>query len=225
MIPTLSLVHLARPATATGEDDRPPLLLLLHGVGANERQMAAIAAHLDPRFLVLSIRSPLALGREAYGWFHVTFTPRGPQIGAEEAAAGWQAIARFADEAVAAYGADPRRVYVGGFSQGGIMALAALLTAPERFAGAICMSGRLLPEVLPLAAGSERLRSKPVLIVHGTHDETLGIQFARWAREQLETMPLVLTYRELPMGHEVSGASLDEVAGWLTAQLEAEVAA
>ena len=87
------------------------------------------------------------------------------------------------------------------------------------------MSGRLLPEVIPYAAEPERLRDKPVLIVHGITDEKLGIHFARSAREQLARFPLALTYRELAMGHTVSDESLAEVASWLAAQLAARAGA
>jgi phospholipase/carboxylesterase len=219
---TLSLVHEVRPAAPRTEADveRPALLILLHGVGANERQMAQIAPAFDPRFVVVSARSPLALGPTAFAWFHVTFTGQGPVIAAEEAAAGWTLLARFIDEAVDAYGADPAQVYVAGFSQGGIMALATLLTAPGKVAGAVSMSGRLLPEVLPHAAPHDALRNKPLLIVHGTGDEKLGIHLARWAREQLERLPVALTYRELPMGHTISDDSLGVVTSWLSAALD-----
>ena len=150
----------------------------------------------------------------------MTFGPEGPVIDRAEAEAGWHHVARFVDEVVAAYDADPTRVFVGGFSQGGIMALAALLTAPEKIAGAVVMSGRLLPEVLPHATLPEALRDKPVLIVHGTRDEKLGVHLARWAREQLARFPLALDYRELPMGHQVTPESLAEVTAWLSAALE-----
>ena len=160
------------------------------------------------------------LGPNAFGWFHVTFTPQGPSINAEEAEAGWKLLARFVDEAVAAYGADPARVYVGGFSQGAIMSLALLLTAPQKIAGAIAMSGRLLPEVLPHAAPAESLRDKPVLILHGEADEKLGVHLARWAREQLAQLPLALTYRELSMRHTISEESLAVVTDWLSGSLD-----
>lgn len=229
---SLSLAHEVRPPRpgANADGVRPPLLVLLHGVGANERQMAALAPALDPRFVVVSARSPIALGRgpsgqEAFAWFHVAFTPQGSVIDREEAAAGWAHVARFVDEAVAAYGADPARAYVGGFSQGGIMALAALLAAPERIAGAVVMSGRLLPEVLPHAAPADALRGREVLLVHGTADEKLGIHLARSAREQLARFPLALTYRELPMGHGVTPESLAVVSGWLAASLDGAVPA
>lgn len=221
---TRSLVHVVRRASVEPQSgERPPLLLLLHGVGANERQMASLAPAFDSRFLVLSVRSPLVLGPDAFAWFHVSFTPQGPVIVEEEAAAGWERIARFTDDAVETYNADPARVYVAGFSQGGIMALAALLTAPEQFAGAVCMSGRLLPEVLPHAASHGRLDGKPVLMIHGADDPKLGVGLARWAREQLEGFPLSLTYRELPMTHAITPESLEIVTSWLGARLDGEV--
>lgn len=227
-MPSLSLAHDVRPARPGANETgaRPPLLLLLHGVGANERQMAAIAPAFDPRLVVVSARSPIALGRgpsgqAAFAWFHVTFTADGPMIDREEAAAGWVHVARFAGEAVEAYGADPARVFVAGFSQGGIMALAALLTAPERFAGAVVMSGRLLPEVVPHAAPTESLRGKHVLLVHGIDDEKLGIGLARRARDQLDEFPLAVDYRELPMAHDITADSLAVVTTWISALLDA----
>jgi phospholipase/carboxylesterase len=227
-VKTLSLAHevqLPRPE-ANPVGSRPPLLLLLHGVGANERQMTAIAPAFDPRLVVVSARSPIALGRgpsgqEAFAWFHVRFTADGPMIDRDEAAMGWAHVAHFADEAVDAYGADPARVFVAGFSQGGIMALAALLTAPERFAGAAVMSGRLLPEVIAHAADDDALRGKPVLLVHGIEDQKLDIKLARWAREQLAEFPLAVDYRELPMGHGITPASLAVVTAWIGGLVDA----
>lgn len=218
----LSLVHELRPPAprALAAGMRPPLLVLMHGIGGNERHGAALAPAFDPRFVVVSVRSPIALGPNAFAWFNLRFTPQGPVIVAAEAEAGWHAVVAFAREATAAYGADPARVFVGGFSQGGIMALAALLVSPKTFAGAVCMSGRLLPEVLP-HVDRHLVAAKPVLVVHGEHDRTLGIHMARTAKAQLADLRVALTYRELPIGHEITPPELADVSAWLTAQLGA----
>jgi phospholipase/carboxylesterase len=217
---SLSLDHRVRGATqAEAPGRRPPMLLLLHGVGSNELAMAALTAWFDPRFIIVSVRAPIELEPFAFAWFHVTFTPDGPVIEGDEAVAAWREAARFIDEAVTAYGADPARVYLVGFSQGGIVGLGTMLMAPETVAGVVCMSGRLPPEVLPHVVAPDRLRDKPVLIVHGVHDETLGITYARSAMEFLGTTPLDLDYREFDMGHTTTDESMAYVSAWLTARL------
>ena len=182
--------------------------------------MAALAGAFDPRFIVVAARSPIELRQHAYGWFHARLTPRGPEIDAGEAEAAWKHVARFIDELVAEYDVDRERVFVGGFSQGGIMALATMLTAPEKVAGAVCMSGRLLPEVLPHAADTERLRGKPVLIVHGTQDERLGLEYAQRALEALRRFPLKIDYAEFDMPHTTTDESVAFVSAWLTSQID-----
>lgn len=81
------LVHTVRPAAPEAHvpGARPPLLLLRHGVGTNERQTTAIAPAFDPRFVVASVRSPLTMGPDAFGWFHMVFTANGPVIAEDEA--------------------------------------------------------------------------------------------------------------------------------------------
>jgi len=222
--PSLSLVSRVRRPTVAAESGasatRPPVLFLFHGVGSNELSMAGLAPELDARLLVVSVRSPIELGPFSFGWYPVEFAWDGPRIDAREARAGWERAGAFVDEAVAALGADPGRVFVAGFSQGGIIALALLLTSPERVAGAICMSGRLPAEVLPHVAGADRLRGKPVLIVHGTEDRTLPIDYGRAARDTLAGLPVALDYHELDLGHTTSPESVRVVSDWIARRLE-----
>lgn len=220
---TLSLVHDVRmPAPgANAPGVRPPLLLLLHGVGANEGQMSPLMHAFDPRFLVVSARSPIEVRPGAFAWFRVTFGPNGPEINRDEAEAAWRRIPQFVEEVVTEYKVDPDRVYVGGFSQGGIVSLASLLTAPDAIRGAVVMSGRLLPDVLAHLAPPSTLRDRPVLILHGIEDEKLGVSLARWAKDQLEQLGLLLTYRELEMGHTITPESVRVAGRWLSAELDA----
>ena len=57
---TLPLVYLVRQPTI--ETGTPPLLLLLHGIGSNEHDLFGLAPFLDKRFLIISVRAPIALG-------------------------------------------------------------------------------------------------------------------------------------------------------------------
>jgi phospholipase/carboxylesterase len=217
---SLSLVHRLRsPASAAEPGAPPPALLLLHGVGANELAMASISEAFDPRFMVISARAPITLAPFSFAWHNVTFTPEGPVIDAQELEAAWSGLTRFIDEAIEAYDVDPARVFLAGFSQGGIVALATLLTAPEKVAGVVCMSGRLPPEVMPHVVAPARLQGKPVLIVHGRNDGTLGVDYGRTASRTLKGLPLAVEYREFEMGHTTTVESLSAVSAWLKNRL------
>lgn len=217
----LSLVHRLRgPGVPTMPPGRPPLLILLHGVGSNELAMASLAGAFDPRFIVLSVRSPIELAPFAFAWFHLTFTPEGPLIDGDELIAAWERLAAFVDEAVRAYEADPARTFVAGFSQGGMLALAAMLTAPERLAGVVCMSGHLPDVAVSRAVAGDRLRDKPILVVHGKRDDTLPVGLGRRAYETLDgRFPVAIDYREFDIGHTTTDESLAAVSAWLTARL------
>ena len=219
---SLSLVHRVRPPQS-GED-HPPLLLLLHGVGSHEEDLLGLAPYLDPRFLIVSARGPITIGPGMYAWFQVVLDPMHPTINPEQAESSRRAIIRFLGEAVEAYGADRARVFLMGFSQGAIMSLSVALTEPAAVSGVVAMSGRLLPEVLPLVAPPEALRGLRILLQHGTADQVLPIHHGRTARDHLAVLPLELTYREYAMGHQVSDESLADAAAWLRARLAPDLA-
>jgi phospholipase/carboxylesterase len=87
-------------------------------------------------------------------------------------------------------------------------------------AGVVAMSGRLLPEVLPLLAPPDALRGLPILLQHGIADPVLALQHGRTARDRLATLPVELTYREYTMGHQVTAESLADAAHWLRERLD-----
>ena len=215
----LPLTHLAqrprRPAPGP-----PPLLILLHGYGSNEHDLIGLAPYLDPRFLIVSARAPHTLMPGGYAWFELDWTPRGIAIDFDQAEESRKLAARFVGEAAAAYAADPRRIYLCGFSQGAIVASGVALTDPDLVAGTVLMSGRVPDEIRPLVAPPERLAGKPFLVTHGLYDEVLPIANGRASRAILERLPVDLTYREYPMAHEVSAESLGDVTTWLTARLD-----
>jgi len=215
---TLSLVHLVSQPKV--EASTPPLLLLLHGVGSNEHDLFGLVPYLDKRFLIISVRTTNTLGPGSYAWFEVDFTPQGPVINPAQAEASRLALITFLDEAVNAYDADPKKVYLMGFSQGAIMSGSIALTHPQLVAGAVLMSGRILPEIQPLIASNEELSGLPFLVVHGTADMVLPISYGRASRQLLSSLPVELTYHEYRMGHEVSQESLADVTAWLSAQLD-----
>jgi len=216
--PVSGLIYRVRPAQEPAP--KAPCLLLLHGVGSNEAGFIELARQLDPRLVVILLRGPLLLAPGRFAWFQVSFTPSGPAINAAQAEASRGTLLDFVRQLPAAHDADPERIWIAGFSQGGIMSASVGLTAPDSVAGFGILSGRILPEVLPLVARSPALKSLPAFVSHGVHDETLGIHFAHHAREVLSKLGLPLAYHEYAAGHSLDHDMVADFQRWLGQQIE-----
>ena len=100
------------------------------------------------------------------------------------------------------------------------MGLAVALSWPDKVAGVVAMSGRLLPEFRPLIAEPGALAGLSILVVHGLADQVMPIRDGREVRDTLSALPVALTYREYPMGHQVTPESLRDIATWLRERLD-----
>jgi phospholipase/carboxylesterase len=214
-----ALVHKVRPPKQKSQEP-PPLLILLHGLGSNEHDLFGFAHALDSRLLVVSARAPVPLFPGGYGWFQIDFLPDGGlRMHTEQAEHSRLLLLAFLDHLLETYEADARRVYLAGFSQGAMMSMNVALTHPEKVAGVLAMSGRLLPEILPKMAAPEQLQDLPIMVTHGTFDDVLPIENGRATREILSRLPVALTYKEYPTAHGISPQNFTDILEWLQNQL------
>jgi phospholipase/carboxylesterase len=219
---TLPLIYLEyEPRQGAPGGKKPPLLLMLHGVGANERDLLPLAPELDPRLHILSLRAPLTRGPNSYAWFTVAFLPTGFKIAPEQLDASRKRVVEFIRAAVKRYDADLERVYLLGFSQGAIMSLTVALTEPELLAGVIALSGRIPPEVEPWIVAPERTAGLPVFLAHGREDSVIPYEWAERARPILERQRVALEYHAYDMEHQIGAQTLADLTAWLTAHLDA----
>jgi phospholipase/carboxylesterase len=216
----LSLQHLVRPPRGVSPG-KPPLLLLLHGIGSHEHDLFGMASALDGRFFVVSARAPIEMMPGGYGWFNIEFTQAGTIVpDLEQAEASSLLLVKFIDELVDAYGVDPNCVYLMGFSQGAMMSLSIALTNPVKVARVVAMSGRLADQAVLHKGPLEEIKKLEMFVTHGTFDNVLPVQFGRACRDELEKLGVPLTYREYPMAHEVTMDALRDVTAWLKSTLD-----
>jgi phospholipase/carboxylesterase len=198
---------------------QPPLLLLLHGYGANEDDLFSLAPFVDERFFVVCVRAPIRIGLGSYAWFRLGFSPEGIVIDPAEVEAARQTLRQFVDEAIAAYHVDPKAVFLLGFSQGAMMSLDLALREPQLISGVVALSGRVMPSSAEKFASADELIGLPIFVAHGTQDSVLPVGHGRATRDQLQDLPVSLIYREYPMGHEICEQELREFTEWLALQL------
>lgn len=190
------------------------LLILLHGVGGNESQLAELARTAGRDVLVVLPQGRLAFGPGQFGWFRVAFTPSGPHIVPEEAEASRLALIQWISALQRQHDIPPSRTVVAGFSQGGIMSASVALTAPESVAGFGVLAGRILPELEATLAASERLRNLHGFIGHGLHDSKLPVTWAARADAWLTQLGVAHTTRLYPVDHTFSAEMRADFEAW-----------
>lgn len=195
-----------RPAT---------LLVLLHGVGGDETNLAPLVAGMGQGTLVVMPRGPVALGPYAFGWFRVAFTGSGPVINVEEAEASRRLLVEFIRQLQLRHGIDGAHTVVAGFSQGGILSASVALSEPERVAGFGILAGRILPELAPRLASPTRLAGLRGYVAHGSLDEKLPVDWAHRASECLTGLDVLHELRIYPEGHTLGAAMQADFLDWL----------
>jgi phospholipase/carboxylesterase len=204
----LTVVHKPPRKPSPG---KPPLLVLLHGFGANEQDLLPMAAQLDPRLAVASLRGPYQIRPGGYSWVNGNT--------ADELDKARGMVIECIDQVADSTGADRGRVYLAGFSQGAMLTLAIALTEPEKIAGAAVLSGRLVAAVRDNHAAPERLRGFPILVTHGTDDQQIPIRAAHDIRQALKPMGVAVDYHEFESGHYISEVNADVLNQWLRRRL------
>lgn len=191
--------------------DGVPLLIVMHGFGANERDLAPLVPMLPNEFAAACIRAPLPIPQMpgGFAWFPITDNPGMPATEiADEAVA---AVSSWLTEATEGVTAGP--VVLLGFSQGGAMVTHLLRHFPSRFAAGVVLSGFTVPGEVDT---DEELRGvrPPVFFGYDPMDPIVpGAAFAR--TREFGADHFQLTSKAYPIGHSINEAELGDVAAFL----------
>jgi phospholipase/carboxylesterase len=206
--PTLPLEHVHVAPDADG--DRA--VVVLHGRGADERDLLPVAQELPPAHLV-SLRAPEQMG-PGYTWYDLDLSDGGLHASQPDPD-GFRRSLDLVGESVAtareAY--DVSEVGLLGFSQGAITSLALLLEAPERFGWVVALHGYLAASHAGRAPdGLDRV---PVFVGAGERDDVIPPERCADAAERLAAAGAPVTHDTYPTGHGIGRAELDDVAAFV----------
>ena len=217
----------------TGRGNR--LLMLIHGYGADEEDLAPLASVLDPagRFFAVCPRGPLEVDlgggwdpAAGGGWVGAKWYDRSEDgvIDPGSLQRSIVALDHLLDELCDEHGFRRHESVIIGFSQGGAMALALSLrdSTKARPAGVACLSGMLQnPPWLRYAwddgwPAQRAPEGFPSLYVqHGTHDPMVDVEQGRRTRDTLEAHGIAVEYHEYAMQHEIRPESIVDLRAWL----------
>lgn len=194
------------------------VFLLLHGYGADERDLGGLLAYLDPEGLLVTVlpRGPHA-APPGFSWFDVTGgDPALAERGRRDALA---TLDDLLDATCAEHGFARSSAIVGGFSQGAGLALMLGLGRSERPhpAGVLAMSPFVPADLLAEDVDWDAAKGVPVLLQHGTEDPMIPVERSRDLATTLSERGVPLVYGEYPMGHQVALESMAQARAWLDA--------
>lgn len=188
-----------------------PLIVLLHGRGSHELEIAALAQYLPTGPEYAAVRAPIAEGG-GYAWF----ANRGIGRPVAESLAETMAWFRSWLDEVAPPG---RPVVLVGFSGGAAFAGGLVLSDPQRFVGAAILLG-----TLPFDAGVRvepgQLAHLPVMVAQGDDDQVIAAELLErtWSYLLEESGAPVVAVREAG-GHAITATVVSELATWIATRL------
>jgi phospholipase/carboxylesterase len=194
-----------------------PLLLALHGYGANKRQMMREARQLAPEdFGIVSLQGPHQHLREpkeaggplrfGFGWLTNFRTPESVTLHHEVLL---DLFKRLVDERIA----DPRQLFLLGFSQSCALNFRFAFTFSDRLRGVIGICGGLpgdweTSELYRPSGGA-------VLYLSGKRDEFYPPSRVEDYEQRLRRRAQDVECRSYDAGHEIVGAMREDVREWL----------
>ena len=222
----------AEPQLLERETGSDPLftVIWLHGLGADHRDFAQLPellrlpTDLPVRFLLPDApMRPITIngGMVMRGWYDIT----GLDINREARPEGLDESADIVRTLLSreeARGMPPERIFIGGFSQGGAVALHLGLRYHQTLAGIIGLS-TYLPVAGSLAAEADQAnRETSIFLAHGLHDPVLALHLAENSRDLLSEQAFNVTWKTYPMPHSLSEAELIDLSDWLGVLFEAK---
>jgi phospholipase/carboxylesterase len=209
---TLSLTHLIQPPKINAE--KSPLFLLIHGYGADEKDLFGFAKNIPDEFCVISIQAPIKLDFGGYAWYELNFTNPEKISNIHQAIESKNKIIQFIDEVIEAYSVDKNKIWLCGFSQGCILSYALAFSYPEKIHRMIGMSGYPDKAMFDLP-NQATIKQIKFFISHGQSDAVIPVFMGRSAKELLNKMEANFVYKEYLGGHGIDQENYFDIINWI----------
>lgn len=207
----------------TPNTDAKRSLIWCHGLGADGYDFVPLAEALnhkdaDPTRFVFPhapVR-PVTInqGYEMRAWFDI----RDIHINANIDEAGILASQTRVQDLIRqemAHGIPASHIFLGGFSQGAVMALVAGLTFTESLGGVVALSGFLPHAETFLKTVSAANQHTRIFIAHGKSDTIVPHALGVTTKNALQQAGYPVTWKDYEMGHSVCPEEVDDLSAWL----------
>jgi phospholipase/carboxylesterase len=212
---------------AVGSPDAPLTLVLLHGYAMRPADLSPFAHSLGTPAYFLLPEGPLVSPLGGHAWWTVDLgaresaLARGPRDLADDHPGGLDTarahLGRFLDALTAKV--SPQRLVIGGFSQGGMLALDWVLRG-SRSADALVLLSASRLAARTWQPHRDRLRNLPIFVSHGTGDQDLAFAAGERLRDFVLESGARATWVPFEGGHVIPLVVWRGLRKFLSALLE-----
>ena len=228
MLPIQRLELAGLTTRVVGPADAPVTVVLMHGFGAPGDDLVPLAGALGVTARFVFPAAPIELGGlygDSRAWWRLDLARLEAELGAgtprdhrgevpDGLAEARAQASRLVDAVKERFSIDDRRLVLGGFSQGAMLALDVALHREAAPGALALLSGTLIAE-LEWQPRLARLAGVPVFQAHGRQDMLLPFAVAEVLRDRLRDGGADVAWHAFAGGHEIPPAVLAALAGWL----------
>jgi phospholipase/carboxylesterase len=191
-----------------------PLVVLLHGRGADERDLRGVARGLPQGSTLVTPRAPFS-GREwGYGpgwaWYRYVAEDR---VESETLERSLSELDDFLAALPGELGVDGPLV-LGGFSQGGTTSVAWALRNPGRVSRIVNLSGFVVDDE-GVEVSPRTVEGTAFFWGHGVHDPAIPHALAVRGRRRLAEAGAALEAKDYPIAHSIALEELRDLREWM----------
>ncbi|XP_053394417.1 acyl-protein thioesterase 1-like [Mercenaria mercenaria] len=211
--------NMSKPYVVAAQARHTATLIFLHGLGDTGEGWSQIFRQLKLKNIKCICPTapviPVTLngGMQMPSWYDIlSLEPQGPEddAGINAAANSLRKLIVTEEE----NGISSDNVIVGGFSQGGAIALYTALTHEKPLAGVVGLS-TWLPLNKEFPQGLKVNRDIPVFQAHGEHDPLVPIKWGNLTGALVKQMTTKHTFKAYPMMHTSCPEEMEEVRNFL----------
>ena len=199
-------------------------IIWLHGLGADGHDFESLVPELrlpaQPAVRFVFPHAPfrpvtLNAGYVMRAWYDISIGEQGFAQDGRHIAESVSAVTGFIERETAR-GIPTARIVLGGFSQGGVIALTTGLRHPQPLAGIAALSAPIIgaeglaEQVHPVNA------TTPIFLAHGRQDPLVPFALGQRVRQALLARGLPVEWHEYPMPHSVCLEEVRDMSAWLS---------
>lgn len=197
-------------------NEKPVLLVLMHGYGANEEDLFPIASSLPENYIVVTPQAPYKIGNENYQWYKSEKDKNGNFSGRkgdlDKSTRKVEDLIKYLQKE---YNVKSDRTFIGGFSQGANMSYLIGLENPKLIKGIAILSGTIFNQIKD-DKKLDKSSGLKIFIGHGDQDNRIPYSEAEASKKWLEDNKYSIDFHTYKgMSHAISQQEINDLAEFI----------